>query len=66
MKINSVYSFDTDTKFALKLNGTTVPVGDFEWEVLTNEDKEKLQLVLDPRWHDRIKVTSNGVQFRNL
>jgi hypothetical protein len=62
-RVNSIFSFDTDTLQAVKLNGAVVPVLDFGWEVASGRDADRLRFELEERWHQRIKVTSSGVCF---
>jgi hypothetical protein len=62
-RINGVYSFDTETRLALKLSGEVVAVGDFFWEVVSERDAERLRLELDPSQHSRVVIRSTGICF---
>lgn len=64
-KISGIYSFDTDTRVVIKLNGDVVTAGDFFWEVASERDAERLRLELDPSQHERVVIKSGGTCFVN-
>ena len=64
-RVNSVFSFDTDSSEAVKLNGALVPVFDWAFEVASDRDADRLRFELEEKWHSKIKITCSGVCFNH-
>lgn len=62
-RVNGIFSFDTDTLQATKLNGAVVPVLDWAFEVASERDADRLRFELEERWHQRVRIINSGVCF---